>query len=121
MISFGSVFLLLKSFTFTNGEMLTGKCKKVEASSVNDVALGTPASYPPQPDFASAWDAVYGKGYFVAHVFGGSIAQGVFKGDRGTVLEVEAYQSQEGDLKAPLTVIKGVAVDNKGNTYKLVW
>jgi hypothetical protein len=110
MFSLGSVFFLLKSWSFPGGETLDGKCVQVKASSLNSAKLGTPSSYPPQPDLASAWDAVFGQGYFVAHVMGNTIGQGIFKGNQGTVLQVESLNGQQ-----------GVAVDNKGNIFKLVW
>ncbi|MGB6803488.1 MAG: hypothetical protein WBE31_14575, partial [Candidatus Sulfotelmatobacter sp.] len=64
----------------------------------------------PQPNLAFAWDAVYGEGFFVAHILGNEFGQGVFTGNQGTVLQVETLDGRN-----------GVAVDNKGNTYKMVW
>ena len=101
---------LLKSWTVANGEVLPGKCTAVKASSVNAKTPGTPESYPPQPNLAFAWDAVYGQGYFAAHILGGKIWQGIFTGSQGTVLQVEILDQQH-----------GAAVDNKGNVYKVVW
>jgi hypothetical protein len=110
LFSLGSLFFLLKSWSFANGETLEGKCVQVKASSLNSVQLGSPSSYPPRPDLSSAWDAVFGQGYFVAHVMGNTIGQGIFKGNQGTILQVESLDGQ-----------KGVAVDNRGNVYKLAW
>jgi hypothetical protein len=106
----GALPTLLKSWTVANGEVLPGKCVAVKATSVNTKTLGTPDSYPPQPNLAFAWDAVYGQGYFAAHVLGGKIWQGMFTGNQGTVLQVEILDGQH-----------GAAVDNKGNIYKVVW
>jgi hypothetical protein len=108
MFGVGPVFMLLKSWTVANGEVLQGKPKKVKVSSVNNPAPG--ASAPPQPNLAFAWDAVYGPGYFVAHILGNEIGQGVFTGKTGMVLQVESLDGQ-----------KGVGVDNQGNIYKMVW
>ncbi len=108
MFGVGPVFMLLKSWTVANGEVLQGKPKKVKASSVNNPAPS--ASAPPQPNLAFAWDAVYGPGYFVAHILGKDMGQGVFTGKHGTVLQVESLDGQ-----------KGVAMDNQGNIYKMVW
>jgi hypothetical protein len=108
MVSIGPVFLLLKSWTVANGEVLQGKPKTVKATSVS--TLSTAASYPPQPNLAFAWDAVYGQGFFVKHILGNKIGQGVFTGSQGTVLQVESLNGKT-----------GVAVDNKGNMYKMVW
>jgi len=106
----GALPTLLKSFTLADGEVLPGKCASTKATSVNTKTPGTPESYPPQPNLAFAWDAIYGQGYFAAHILGEKMWQGVFRGDRGTVLQVEILNGQH-----------GVAVDNKGNVYKVVW
>jgi len=108
VVSTGPLFHLLKSWTFPDGEVLKGKATKVKATSVNTPAA-VPAN-PPQPNLAFAWDAVYGQGFFVAHILGKDFWQAVFKGSQGTVLQVETLNGQ-----------RGVAVDNKGNTYKMVW
>jgi hypothetical protein len=109
MFSAGPVFLLLKSWTVANGEVLQGKPKTVKASSVTKPPEAG-AIVLPQPNLAFAWDAVYGEGFFVAHVLGKKFGQGVFTGNQGTVLQVESLDGKN-----------GVAVDNKGNTYKMVW
>jgi hypothetical protein len=109
MFSVGSVFLLLKSWTASSGELLQGKPKTVLASSVTP-APATGAISLPQPNLAFAWDAVYGEGFFVAHILGNKFGQGVFTGNQGTVLQVESLDGRN-----------GVAVDNKGNTYKMGW
>jgi hypothetical protein len=86
---------------------------------VNTKTPGALDSYPPQPNLAFAWDAVYGRGYFAAHVLGGKIWQGIFTGNQGTVLQVEILDGQHG--AAVLDGQHGAAVDNKGNIYKVVW
>jgi hypothetical protein len=98
------------SWTFADGEVLSGKFAKVTAAAMNTKTPGGPDSYPPQPNLAFAWDAVYGQGYFAAHILGKKIWQGVFTGDKGTVLQVEFLDDRH-----------GAAVDNKGNVYKEVW
>jgi hypothetical protein len=111
MFSAGSPFLLLKSWTVADGEVLKGKPKAVKATSVNDPAATDAATrYPPQPNLAFAWDAVFGQGFFVKHILGNTFGQGVFTGSKGTVLQVESLDGRN-----------GVAVDNKGNIYKMVW
>jgi len=52
MFSAGSVFMLLKSWTLPNGEILAGKPKKVKAASVNVPAPDS--ANPPQPNLAFA-------------------------------------------------------------------
>jgi hypothetical protein len=106
----GALPTLLKSWTVANGEVLKGKCATVKASSVNTKTPGAPDSYPPQPNLAFAWDAIYGQGYFAAHILGKNIWQGIFTGDQGTVLQLEILDG-----------LHGAAVDNKGNVYKEVW
>jgi hypothetical protein len=109
MFSMKSNFTLLKSWTVANGETLQGKCSVVTASSPDTKTPGAPDSYPPQPNLAFAWDAIKGQGYYVAHVLGNKIAQGIFTGNLGTVLQVESLDN-----------VSGVAADNKGNVYKIV-
>jgi hypothetical protein len=108
MFSVGPTFLLLKAWTLANGEVLQGKPRTVQASSVN--MPEAEASYPPQANLAFAWDAVYGEGFFVAHILGKKFGQGLFRGNQGTVLQVESLDGQS-----------GVAVDNRGNIFKMVW
>jgi hypothetical protein len=103
-------FWLLKSWTIANGEVLRGKCSVVTASSPDIKVPGAPDSYPPQPNLAFAWDAIKGQGFYVSHVLGNKIYQGTFTGDQGTVLQVESVDNET-----------GVAIDNKGNVYKIVW
>lgn len=110
LVSAGPLFLLLKSWTVANGEVLEGKPKKMNATSANTETPAPGAVSLPEPNLAWAWDAVYGDGYFVAHILGNEFAQGVFRDSQGTVLQVESYDGRN-----------GVAADNKGNVYKMVW
>jgi hypothetical protein len=101
-----------------NGESFTGTWTIVTASFVNAKTPGSPASYPPQPNLAYAWDLVYGPGYYVGTLLGSQyIGQAVATGDKGTVLQVEFHRGQ---LGVPEDNHFGVAVDNKGNIYKVV-
>lgn len=99
------------SLTQVNGETFHGKWASLIPSFVNAKTPEIPASYLPQPNLAFAWDAVYGQGYFLARVLGTRIKQVVATGDRGTVIQMECFL---GDLN-------GVAVDSKGNLFKVVW
>jgi hypothetical protein len=103
----GPAFLLLKSWTLSNGEVVEGKPRSVKATSNKPEST---ADAPPQPNLAFAWDAVYGDGFFVSKILGNKIGQGIFKGSQGTILQVETLDGE-----------KGVAADNKGNIYKMVW
>jgi hypothetical protein len=99
------------TWILANDEKLQGKLvtKPVIASSPSTQRPGDTSSYPPQPNLAFAWDAVFGQGYYVAHILGKKISQSVLTGDQGTVLQVETYDSH------------GVAVDNRDNIFKLVY
>jgi hypothetical protein len=97
------------SMVLANGESFQGRLLEFTETSVNAKTPGTPASYPPQVNLSFAWDAVYGQGDFVAHLLGKSVLQTTMTGSQGTVLQAE------------LAGQRGVAVDNKGNIYKIVW
>jgi hypothetical protein len=65
------------------------------------------------------WDAVYGPGFFVSRVLGARLyVRTVATGNRSTVLNVEMYRP---DIQMNLSTIKGVAQDNRGNVYKVVF
>jgi hypothetical protein len=119
MFGLGPEVKLLKSWTVANGEVLEGKCTEVTAASANTKTPGAPESYPPQPNLAFAWDAIFGSGYFAAHILGGRVWQGIFKGDQGTVLQVEMREQLGPERNNDR--YRGAAVDNKGNVYKVVW
>jgi hypothetical protein len=116
--SIKSDFGRVKSWTFTDGEKLKGKCEWVTAPSADTSAdASTPASTPatpdsnsPQQNLAAAWDLANGPGYYAAHVAGNKILHGTFTGDKGTVLQVESLDNYV-----------AVGEDNRGNLYKIVW
>ncbi|MGA3045584.1 MAG: hypothetical protein ABSD67_03120 [Terracidiphilus sp.] len=104
-------------FTLTQagGESFEGKWAFLVPSFVNAKTPETSSSYLPQPNLAFAWDTVYGQGYFLARVVGTRIRQAVATGNQGTVLQIECLYSD------PHSGFNGVAVDSKGNIYKVVW
>jgi hypothetical protein len=110
IVSVGSSYKLLQSFTLASQEIVKGKFNSINAASAVQKSAGSPDSFPPQPNLAFAWDSVKGQGYYMAHVLGNTIEQGIFTGDKGTVLQVESLDGRN-----------GVAVDNRGNVYKFVW
>jgi len=64
----------------------------------------------PTTELSGAWDSIYGPNFYSSRIIGAKYyAQAVARGNRGTILNVELY----GD--------KGVAKDDKGNIYKLVF
>jgi len=109
------------SFVMSDGEVCRGRWTRVVPVQAPNsaTAAGAPASAgtPATGGMPSVWDAVYGSGFYVAHVLGDQYyAQGVITGDRGTVVDVEFYHADR-----PSTHIAGVARDSKGNIYKMVF
>jgi hypothetical protein len=106
------------TLTQAGGEAFQGPWSTVTVTFINTKTPGTPSSYPPQPNLAFAWDLVYGPGYFNTHILGSqTIGQATATGSNGTVLQLE-FQKEK--LGAIIDNIFGVAVDNKGNIYKVV-
>jgi hypothetical protein len=108
--SIKSDFGRVRSWTFTDGETLKGKCETVTASSAGAQTSDSAGKNSPQSNLAAAWDQVNGPGYYAAHVAGNKILHGTFTGDKGTTLLVESLDNYV-----------AVGVDNRGNTYKIVW
>jgi hypothetical protein len=70
------------------------------------------------------WDQVYGSGYYLAHVVGTRFyAKAEARGNRGTTLDMEFYQSATAETPDANSVnsIEGVARDNGNNRYKLTF
>ncbi len=106
------------TLTQAGGETFQGPWTTVTITFINAKTPGTPASFPPQPNLAFAWDLVYGPGYFNTHILGSqTVGQATATGSNGTVLQLE-FQKEK--LGAIIDNIFGVAVDNKGNIYKMV-
>jgi len=106
------------SLTLANGEVFSGPWKAI---SVNERAKRATAGDPGQFSLATAWDTVYGQGFYTAHVLGTPLfAQAVLTGNQGTVLQAELYRQEHGGDDAPFD-IKGVAKDSKGNLFKLAF
>lgn len=80
---------------------------------------------PPEPQLKAVWDAVYGPGFCLAHVLGATFFERtVIDGSKG-MLPVKIYRrvhDSDGDprVAAPID-IQGVAQDDKGNVYKVVF
>jgi len=108
--SIKSDFGRVVEWTYTDREKLKGKCESATAPTVDANAPASPDSNGPQPDLASVWDLVNGPGYYAAHVQGNKILRGIFKGDKGTILQVESLDNY-----------MAVGEDNRGNAYKIVW
>ncbi len=76
------------------------------------------ASASVQPGMSATWDAVYGPGYYVAHVLGARLyAQSVIPCAHGDSVTAEIYEPDSaGTTPQP---IRGVAKDSQDNIYKL--
>jgi hypothetical protein len=117
----GMVSYTLVAWILPNGELLNldKKSYRWTVAFANNKTPGAPESYPPQPNLAFAWDAVYGQGYYVANVLGSkNVGQGLFSGANGTVLQIEFLRYPPGHAGG---IPAGVAVDNQGNLYKMAW
>jgi hypothetical protein len=103
------------SMVLSSGEVCKGVWKEVprgqtpERSDSQELGL--------QPE----WDAVYGSGFYVAHVLGARYYdRATATCNQGTVLNVEIYHPEDTKAQDPIASVKGVAKDNHGNVYKLV-
>jgi hypothetical protein len=104
------------SVVLSDGEVCQGRWAQVPRVKVAKGA--NTATVPEANAMASVWDAVYGPGYYVSHVLGATNAHATASGERGTVLNVELNARSEGEKNV---VVKGIAKDNKGNIYKVVY
>jgi hypothetical protein len=116
---------LTGSFPFTSGNISVvlgdGEVCKGHWAQVPRVKVPKGANTTSAPDsngMSTVWDTVYGSGFYGSHVLGSTNAQAAASGDRGTVLNVEMYAMPEGDKNI---IVKGIAKDNKGNIYKVVY
>ncbi|HYX53486.1 MAG TPA: hypothetical protein VE783_08535 [Candidatus Limnocylindrales bacterium] len=107
------------SVTLNDGEHFKGSWESVRRLDKADAASSASGNAP-KSEMAEVWDAVYGQGYFIAHVLGTySHSRASIKGDRGTTLTVEFFnESEGGEHPRPG---KGVAKDSRGNIYKGVF
>jgi len=95
-----------------DGETFRGNWSMVgTAAAGKDEVDAGPGTKP----ISNAWDAVYGPGYYVAHVLGQrQYGRSVSTGSKGTVLQVEICSTA-----ATAEQTKAVAQDSKGNIYKV--
>jgi len=119
----------LKSGNFSailnNGEVCKGRWELVPPSNSSKGA--TTAGVPSANNMSAEWDTIYGPGFYSNEVLGADFyMRAVLTGNRGTLLNVEMFANQSPEPSArhddPITrIMKGVAKDNKGNTYNLVF
>jgi len=101
------------SLTLPDGETCTGKWSSIAPMAVGFSAAS--ASGTATSGLASAWATVYGSGFSVGNVPGVNRGEAMLVGDRGTIIQVEFYT---GSGTANGT---GVAKDNKGNVFKVLF
>lgn len=107
--------------TDINGEKFAARWHQVPRRSVPTSKTGVAVD---QPTLGAEWDEVYGQGFYnnvvlQAHFY----LRSETTGDRGTKLVVEFYGNQKRPVEDPKIdlVLKGVARDDRGNTYKLLF
>ena len=111
------------SAMLASGEGFQGRWKSGAAGKIR---MQDAPVVPPQPELTAAWDAIYGQGFFVAQILGAkNFARTVLTGSKGTILQVEIHWRVSEDSRYPrnagLLDIQGVAQDDKGNVYKVVF
>lgn len=110
------------SAKLANGQQFSGEW---QAQSAGALAKQNNAGIAPPFNLSAEWDAVYGPGFYTAHVLGAHLfARTSLAGKQGGVLQVEMISQpvETADAKdmAP-PVIKGVAKDDQGNVYKMAF
>ena len=109
--------------TLGGGEVCSGRITFMRGKEEADYQTST--TNPAVKDIAAAWDAVYGAGFYTAHVLGGTqFAQGECKSDRGTTMSFQVLQrvkENSNDTFNASKDMKGVAVDNRGNVFKMAF
>lgn len=109
------------SAVLSDGELCKGRFKEVPRVPVSQPT--NPVNQLTESDVSSMWDAVYGSGFYVAHVLGARYyARALVSGNRGSMLHVEIYRPENVEEGSRLlAAIKGVVRDSKGNIYKVVF
>ena len=101
------------SMTLPDGERCSGKWSSIAPMSVELSSVS--ASGTLTNGMASVWAQVYGSGVTVKNLPGVNKGEAMLVGDRGTVIQVEFYTGS-GTANG-----SGVAKDNKGNVYKVLF
>ena len=105
--------------TVLNGEKFAAPWHQVPRR--NDPISKAPMAVDPA-NLAQEWDEIYGQGFYnnvVLHAHFYLRSEAI--GNRGTKLVVELYGNQKRPVEDPQIdlVLKGVAKDDHGNTYKI--
>lgn len=105
------------SVVLDDGEVCKGHWAQVPRPSKSSDGAASAAP----GNLGSEWDLVYGQGFYVANVLGARLyATAEMTGNRGTVLHAELYKPDKVEQQ-PVSNIKGVAKDDKGNVYKIAF
>jgi len=107
------------SATLNGSEVCTGHWAQVTRPKAStEVPVSGGAS---RDNMSAEWDAIYGPGFYVAHVLGARLyARAVLTGNQGTVLNVELYKPDTPE-NSNVSSIRGVAKDNRENVYKVAF
>ncbi len=101
------------SMSTADGESFTGKWSVI--SPMTSVFSSGSVNANTTTGLASVWTSVYGSGYSVANVGGVNSGQGMLIGNMGTVIEIE-FRVGSGTSSGT-----GVAKDNKGNIFRVLF
>lgn len=111
----GAVYSMSVTGAFSTGT-LTATLENNESCSGTWLQLKDTDSSAGQ--MSAQWDQVYGPGFFVAHVLGsGALIHGTLACKQGTTLNAEFFRTNPGSLGGS----QGVALDSKGNLYKVTF
>jgi hypothetical protein len=102
------------SMTMPDGEACSGKWSSI-APQMEMFSSQTGNAFVNSGNLSSAWATVYGSGFMAGNVPGVNKGEAVMVCDKGTVIQVEFYT---GSGTANGT---GVAKDNKGNVFKVLF
>jgi hypothetical protein len=101
------------SLVLPDGEICTGRWSSIAPMSVRYSAAT--ASGMVSSGLASAWVTAYGSGFTIANQPGVNRGQAMLVGNRGTIIEVEFYTGS-GTANGV-----GVAKDNRGNVFRMIF
>ena len=101
------------TLTMPDGEVCKGRWSSVAPAFTTYSSAQASGSV--SSGLANVWASVYGNGFAIGNVAGVNRGQAVLMGTRGAVIQVE-FLTGSGTANG-----YGVAVDNKGNTYKVLF
>lgn len=101
------------SLTMPDGEFCKGRWSSIAPMSVGYSTASATGSA--TSGMSSVWATVYGSGFSVSNLPGVNKGEAMLVGNRGTVIHVEFYTGS-GTANG-----LGVAKDNKGNIFKVIF